>query len=309
MIRISCPWYSVVSVTGEKNQEPSSDHTKIVLAQIADAYDSIDQEDSECGLKFASKSPRRSAKDPKDARRTSKIQSVSFVKEHDGNHSGEKREHVTTGASPRQAPKILKPLSASDLRSRLSITPTKPADPAELPLDQRKALFERKAGVSVKPSSCSPKKTVKTKSDENTAVNPMVRKALFVEAATKAKDPAAAKRTEPNGRSPRKQAERPAAELQERVNFFTTLVEPPKEVGVFTRTLQDKLLVQTKAWKHNDVAKKIEEQKEEDMKILRKRWELMAEEEKRAAERETVIAKVKAVTSSKKNVLKSVRQR
>lgn len=75
-------------------------------------------------------------------------------------------------------------------------------------------------------------------------------------------------------------------------NGGVTIIDPPKEVGIFTKSLQDKLLDQTKAWKQNDTIKKIEEQKQEDMKVLKKRWELMLEEEKRAAERQKSIEEV-----------------
>ncbi|OWA52458.1 putative Actin-binding protein anillin [Hypsibius exemplaris] len=181
-----------------------------------------------------------------------------------------------------------------------------------LSVQDKKAMFEKaKTAPSPKKSAvASPKKSVvaspkrsQNGSPKKVTLDPVnSRRALFQEAATKAQDPTQPGRSvvvtrragggdvemkSPEKKKPEKNASPEKSAFAANLALFQQ--EQPKEVGVFTRTLQDKLLVQTKAWKHNDVARKIDEQKEEDMKVLKKRWELMAEEERRAAGRQAEI--------------------
>ncbi|XP_055348969.1 anillin-like [Paramacrobiotus metropolitanus] len=272
---------------------------------MADAYESIDEEDAHSDQSTGTHKLQHPSHDPK-ARNPPKPSRSS------GNiapHFPEKREHVPTGQSPYSSLKIPK----------TNTTPKKSLDPAELPLQQRKAIFEKaqpeKAELSLMENGCclkNPrpwrlprKKPMVVASPEKPTASPRknvsfsdvpsrkivyyessptkdieARKHIFETVAAKAQDPNALKKVDTREKK---------SPLRSSGDFDMRAVDGPVEVGPHTKKLQDKLLQQTKAWKHNDLSKKIEGEKQEDMEVLKHRHELMLAEEQRAAERKKLI--------------------
>ena len=272
---------------------------------MSDAYRSVDEEDTHS---LSSSKPRTPQKDNRPSSSGTSRSSDSPGRKA-ANSSPRK---ISTASIPS---KITRP-TGSPARN---ISKSNVHDSAELSVHEKKAMFEkpvRYAPPPPPPESCTvqEKKAMFEKSTASAAsassdctnvpskaavTDPQtLRRALFQEAATKAQDPSQRKpevvKSERRDAEPKSPKKNPvihdlSAKPQSKLSPF---IEPPKEVGTFTKTLQDKLLDQKEAWRLNPLAVQIENQKQEDMNVLKKRWELMAEEEKLANQRHTLIEQV-----------------